>query len=282
MTFFPIILITHSSFIHPKVVPWLFCFFHQLTFNLLLQLFLTIYGLSHNWLPQVHNCCFTVLFRIGPWTVKWFDSFGCGALKQRGNPSTCELFPGWNKSWDYGNGRCTLPETNIAPENGWLEYRFLLDMRISEIKTLIINHNERVIFPGKTVSWKSPTLRWFAPIFQAYLGWVWTAFSPREGGVSGVISYTGKVLEIQQLLTPRFSCSFHCPWFRCWNSPFGGVFWFWPIKTCMYLGKHGTCSSNSKFLTCVNTSSYGPRWSERHVACSKTCPPRDIWTSPEN
>ena len=75
-----------------------FGFFHQLTFNLLLQLFITIYGLSHNWLPQVHNCCFTVLFRIGPWTVKWFDSFGCGALKQKGNPSICELFGGWKRS----------------------------------------------------------------------------------------------------------------------------------------------------------------------------------------
>ena len=119
---------------------------------------------------------------------------------------------------------------------------------------------------------------WFAPIFQAYLGRVWTAFSPREGGLTSHFLYWQDWIS-SNLLTPRFSYLFIAP-DVVWNSPFGGVFWFWPIKTCKYLGKHGACSSNSKFLTLVNTSSYGPRWSERHVACSKTCPPQGYMDIP--
>ena len=49
--------------------------------------------------------------------------------------------------------KITLPETNVAPENGWLEYdRFLFGMAYSQVQTVGFRERTKNIYPALSIA----------------------------------------------------------------------------------------------------------------------------------
>ena len=122
---------------------------------------------------------------------------------------------------------------------------------------------------------------WFAPIFQAYLGRVWTAFSPREGGLTSHFLYWQDWIS-SNLLTPRFSYLFIAP-------DVGRETLHLVEYSDFDLSKPVCILENSVLVVQIRSSwpvsipvPMAQDLAKDMLHVLRPAPPRDIWTSPEN